>query len=76
MPGNRAKHARGPPTTSEIFPSKTISRKNRRLALKHPDIMATPGEFQSLLRELFQFDSADLNFGAYHIMKLRCALAI
>lgn len=38
--------------------------------------MATPGEFQSLLRELFQFDSADLNFGAYHIMKLRCALAI
>jgi adenine-specific DNA-methyltransferase len=32
--------------------------------------MATPREkFQALLRELFQFDSADLDFGIYRVMK-------
>jgi len=34
--------------------------------------MATPREkFQSLLKELFQFDSADLDFGIYRIMNQR-----
>ena len=34
--------------------------------------MATPLEkFQSLLRELFQFEQADLDFGVYRIMNLR-----
>jgi adenine-specific DNA-methyltransferase len=34
--------------------------------------MPTPLEkFQSLLRELFQFEHADLDFGVYRIMNLR-----
>ena len=34
--------------------------------------MLTPlGKFQSLLRELFQFEHADLDFGVYRIMNLR-----
>ncbi|MFO0157617.1 MAG: hypothetical protein ACK51V_01100, partial [bacterium] len=34
--------------------------------------MSTPLEkFQTLLRELFQFEQADLDFGVYRIMNLR-----
>src|SRR5438874_12912167 len=37
--------------------------------------MATPREkFQSLLRELFQFDSAELDFGIYRIMNQKRAV--
>ncbi|NWF83329.1 MAG: hypothetical protein HXY18_05825 [Bryobacteraceae bacterium] len=37
-----------------------------------PFIMASPLErFQSLLRELFQFDCQDLDFGIYRVLNLK-----
>ena len=40
--------------------------------LKHANAMATPREtFQTLLRGLFQFDLADLDFGIYRLFRLK-----
>jgi hypothetical protein len=55
-----------------LAPPKTNPRKPTSDSLKHANAMVTPREtFQTLLRELFQFDLADLDFGIYRLFRLK-----